>query len=169
MNKFAIFFLLMLTFNVSAQSLCKNDEYILLSGEIGKEDTKSNFIPNGKLISICSDRKKEPFSKVVYRFGKRDGIELEQDATNAKPFTISLDVDGFGRDRYQYSYKIEFNRGKYIYSINLTTGWMALSPGKILVLESNKKIADISFNTIDENLESINFEKNKSQLFVIKK
>lgn len=113
--------------------------------------------------------KKEPFSKVVYRFGKKDGMELEQDATNVKPFIISLDVDGFGKDRYQYSYKVEFNRGKYIYSINLTTGWMAVSLGKILVLESNKKIAEISFNTIDENLELINFEKNKSPLFVIKK
>jgi hypothetical protein len=169
MKKLIIIGLILFSSLSFGQSLCKNDEYILLSGEIGKEDSKSNFIPNGKLISICSDRKKEPFLKVVYRFGKKDGIELEQDATNAKPFMISLDVDGFGRDRYQYTYKIEFNRGKYVYGINLTTGWMSASLGKILVQESNKKIAEISFNTIDENLESINFEKNKSQLFVIKK
>lgn len=161
--------LLMLSFNAFAQSLCKNDEFIILSGEIGKINGSSDFVPNGKLVSICTDKSKEPFLKVVYRFGKNELIELEQEATNVKPFGISLEQHGFGENRYQYSYNIQFNRGKYTYEIQFTTGWMTQNLGSIIVSYSNKKIADIAFNRIDDNLDSIEFSKNKTKLFHIKK
>ncbi|WP_098497729.1 hypothetical protein [Collimonas sp. PA-H2] len=46
------------------------------------------FKRNGKILSICADRDTEPVSKVVYRYGRKDAVELEQIATKQAPFFV---------------------------------------------------------------------------------
>lgn len=144
-------------------SLCKSTEHPILNAQMGKQDKALKFSPNGKVLSLCADRKTEPFSEVVYRFGKLEKIELEVIGNTAFKFYLHSE---------QTSPKtadstIWFSKGQTVYLVNECSGMC--SGVWLYVFQGGKKIAEMVSPTEGEtyvsNIGSIDFSKVKSPAF----
>jgi hypothetical protein len=161
-------FLLAVCFSANAQKIeshCTKSEFIILTAKMGKLE-KDKFIPNGKYLSLCSDTKKEPFSKFTYKYGKIGAIELEVVATPTSKFNLHHEMTG---PRMSDNI-VWFTRGNTTYLINeamgMTSGvWLYVYQGK-------KKIAEITSGLSNENYDSdlgnVDMNKAKSPVFEIK-
>jgi hypothetical protein len=85
----------------SIESHCKEGEFSYLNANMAElrypiyeteeeRRTKPVWIlqRTGKFLSICTDRQKEPFSSVTYRYGEIGDIEFEKIATKSSPFYV---------------------------------------------------------------------------------
>ena len=154
---------------LATSSHCKSGEFDLLSAELSSKNQKSGALKNnGKVVSLCADRAKEPFSSVAYRFGKVGAVELEKVATPQNVFFISNEMTGprMGQNI------VHFNSGDITYYVVEGTG-MARGVG-LYVFRSGKILAEM-LSDMEEgrdftsNLGEVDFEKAKSQVFKIKK
>jgi hypothetical protein len=74
MKKLILFFCLIPTFAV-AQTLCGSSEVPILSGKVGS--LKNNKFAGSKYVSLCAVGTSSPYSRITYRFGTSEKIELE--------------------------------------------------------------------------------------------
>lgn len=166
-NKFLVMVASMLLFPGSSlsQSHCLKNETIILNAEVGKLDKNKDFQPNGKILSLCADRNKEPFLQLAYRYGKIGGIELEERFSESKKVDLHVEIDQYPHDKIQYSYSFSFYRGKIKYQVSKRIGWMEDAMGDLIVSQNEKILARFSFQIDDENLLLIDQNKPKSKLF----
>ncbi|MGV3525420.1 MAG: hypothetical protein ACO1RX_14410 [Candidatus Sericytochromatia bacterium] len=74
-------------------SLCRSGEFpyltARLAGVVRPKGGGYQLLPKqGKIVSLCTDKAKEPFQKLVYRFGSVGNVELEQVATPQHRFSV---------------------------------------------------------------------------------
>lgn len=157
-NRFAliVLFVPVLCF---AESHCQKNETVLLNGAVGKFDAKGNLQMNGKVISLCVDRNKAPFTKVVYRFGGIGSIEIEETFSKKRKLDLDIEAEGYGGGKYSHNYVFYFTKGNIKYQISKSVGHMQNNQGKLTVYKSDKIIADFGF-------EIVNFE-NDANLYII--
>lgn len=75
-------------------SHCKAQEHAYLNAKmsavINQPGGGYSLAPkNGKILSICADKAKEPFTRLIYRYGAPGKVELEQQASSKSPFSIA--------------------------------------------------------------------------------
>jgi hypothetical protein len=146
-------------------SHCLSNETVLLNAEIGKVDKKNELQKNGKNISLCVDKKKEPFTQITYRFGKIGNIELEEVFNEKKPINLEIQAEGYGGDKYSYTYIFSFYKGKIKYQISKGVGFMQLNNGNLVVSQNDKLLANFGFEIDEEDLLLIDTVKPKSKIF----
>lgn len=130
-------------------SHCKAGEHAIVDAWMGKVKPTSGGWRNtkdGKVVSLCADRKAEPFSAVTYRYGVPGKVELEVVATPQNRFGIASvsTVPRVGSD------VVFFRRGEYTYYVAIATG---MGSGVTLaVFQGQKQIVDhFSGNERDED------------------
>lgn len=141
-------------------SLCLAGETSLLDARMGKR-VGEEFKPNGRILSICTDKPKEPFNKIVYRYGTQEKLELEQIGDSSRKFFANYFFEkpiGFST--------IAFMRGKVGYYVTELTN---MGQGiRLVVMDGRKKVADLESPDNDHYqsmLFNIEFEKLKSPVF----
>lgn len=141
-------------------SLCQAGESALLDARMGKK-AGEDFKPNGKILSLCTDKPKEPFGQIVYRYGTPEKVELEQ----AGDSTRKVSVYYFFEKPVGYS-TLAFVRGKIGYHVTELTG---MGQGiRLVVMDGKKKLAELESPDSDyyqSMLFNIDFEKLKSPVF----
>lgn len=145
-------------------SHCKAGEHAIVDAWMGKVKPTSGGWRNtkdGKVVSLCADRKAEPYSAVTYRYGMPGKVELEVVATPQNRFGIAS-VSSLPRVG---SHVVFFRRGEYTYYVAMATGMG--SGVSLSVFQGQKKIVDhFSGNEPDEDYQlgpaEIRFEPNKS-------
>jgi hypothetical protein len=144
-------------------SHCQPGEFAHLNAKMGSFDLKTNLIKNGKILSLCADKAKEPFGKFIYRYGAIGNVELEQIATPQDKFFVFSRSLGprMGEDI------IYFTKGEYSFYISEATG-MGSGIG-LYAFKSGKKILDLfSGNDQDSDFQAnglVNPEKASSPVF----
>lgn len=144
---------------LATSSHCKSGEFDLLSAELSSKNQKSGALKNnGKVVSLCADRAKEPFSSVAYRFGKIGSVELEKVATPQNVFFISNEMTGprMGQNI------VHFNSGDITYYVVQGTG-MARGVG-LYVFRSGKILAEM----LSDMEEGRDFKSNLGELILKK-
>ena len=66
---------------------CQSDEYSVANAWIGSINANEGGWKNtkeGKLLSLCADKKTEPFAKLSYRYGAPGLVEFEAAAQNQR-------------------------------------------------------------------------------------
>ncbi|WP_348944172.1 hypothetical protein ABHF33_11930 [Chitinibacter sp. FCG-7] len=115
---------LSLTYPAQAQiaSHCAPHESAIIDAWMGNTvitDSGYKNTQQGKLVSLCADQKKEPFTRLSYRYGRPGQIEMTVDATPSTPFIIAnlstgprtgMDVIAFSRG--EFSYYLAINGGQ---------------------------------------------------------
>lgn len=142
---------------------CQPGEFAHINAKMGSFDKSNKLVKNGKILSLCADKAKEPFGQFTYRFGPIGKVELEQVATPKDKFSVSSRSAGprMGEDI------IYFSKGDYNYYVVEATG---MGSGIFLyVYKSGKKIVDqFSGNDMDEEYQSnqlVNLDKASSPVF----
>lgn len=120
-------------------SHCTESETAIVDAWVGKTSaTESGYkhSPNSKLVSLCADQAKEPFTRVSYRYGRPNQIEMALDATPSAPFTIANLSTGprTGMD------VIAFNRGEFSYYLAINGG--QASGVQLQVFKGKQRIVD---------------------------
>ncbi len=142
---------------------CQPGEFAHINAKMGSFDKSNKLVKNGKILSLCADKAKEPFGQFFYRYGPIGKVELEQIATPKDKFFV------FGRSTGPRMGEeiIYFSKGDYNYYVTEGTG-MA-SGIALTVYKSGKKIVDqFSGNDIDEEYQSnqlVNTDKASSPVF----
>lgn len=142
---------------------CQPGEFAHINAKMGSFDKSNKLVKNGKILSLCADKAKEPFGQFTYRYGPVGKVELEQVATPKDKFFVFSRSTGprMGEDI------IYFSKGDYTYYVTEGTG-MA-SGIALMVYKSGKKIVDqFSGNDMDEEYQSnqlVNFDKASSPVF----
>lgn len=155
-------------------SHCKPGEFALLNANLSKVvrprsgPVSYSLVKTGKVVSICADRKKEPFRSVTYRYGAPGQVELETTATAAKPFSL------YSRSTTPHSGEnlIFFRHHGYTYSISEATG-MGSGIG-LIVFRTGKKLLDLFSGTsrgtdFNAQLSAVDFERSHSPVFKVSK
>ncbi len=87
----------MLLFSLTTKSYAEvpshcnaNEVAILDAWMTPAKTTKENKRPtkNDKVVSLCADRKTEPYATLNYRYGRPGQVELDQSATLKEPFFL---------------------------------------------------------------------------------
>ena len=136
-----------------------------MNAEVGKVDNKNKLQKNGKYISLCIDKKKEPFFQLAYRFGKIGSIELEEIFNEKKPINLDIQAEGYGNEKFSYTYTFSFYKGKIKYEISKGVGYMQGNEGDLKVTQNEKVIAQFGFGIEEQNLFLIDTDKPKSKIF----
>lgn len=128
---------------------CKPGEHAIVDAWMGKvkpTDGGWRNSKNGKVVSLCADRKAEPFSAVTYRYGNPGKVELEVIATPQNRFGIA----SVSTSPRTGSDLVFFRRGEYTYYVAMATGMG--SGVSLVVFQGQKKIVDhFSGNDRDED------------------
>lgn len=151
-------------------SLCHPDEHAVLNAKMGKfakQGKGYELKQTGKIISLCADKPREPFGRLVYRFGTVSNTEMEQVATPSDRFGI------YSRSTSPKTGEniISFRKGPFNYYVTEATG---MGSGiSVMVFQSGKRIANYfsgndNKNEFQSNLEVVDFEKNSSPVFIKK-
>jgi hypothetical protein len=155
--------------NSGFPSHCTPAEFAYLNAKMGKVEYDDRGIPvttkNGKILSICTDKKTEPFNKVVYRYGQIGKVEMEEIASATNRFGI------FNRTTSPHTGEniISFSKGAYNYYVTEAT---AQGSGiSLIVYKSGKQIVNMfsgnSYGTdFEAGLIELNFDKVSSPIFV---
>jgi len=131
---------------VSAQSLCKSGESVLFNAKMGRLKGDS-FVRNGKTLSLCGDKDKNPLKTLTYRYGSSEKVELEFSAP--KDGRFSFDVSRNSPRGVDYS--IEFQRGQFKYELNACLGMTCDQyDTKLVVYQNAKQIAEITADLADK-------------------
>ncbi|MCL6416015.1 SH3 domain-containing protein [Aestuariirhabdus sp. Z084] len=102
-------------FEPAFYSHCLEGEYSYLNARMKwqkKVEGKFLLTPTNKLLSICSDRINAPFSRISYRFGPREKVELEIAATVTKEILTNTKHSPDGTKN-----TFEFLIGDYTYEV----------------------------------------------------
>ena len=150
---------------VKAQSHCQKNETVLLNGAVGKYDSKNNLQMNGKFISLCVDKSKEPFTQLYYRYGVLQNVEMEEIFNAKRPIKLEIEEDGYGNDRYSHNFTFSFSKGNIKYQVSKGAGYMQINEGKLTVYKSEKPIAKFGFEVNDGDLYMISSDGPKSKIF----
>ena len=70
-------------------SHCTADEYSIVNAWMGAVNATGGGwrnSKNGKLLSLCADKKTQPFTAITYRYGAQGKVELEVLATPQNKF-----------------------------------------------------------------------------------
>lgn len=153
-------------------TLCKQEEFPYLNAKMAKvvnqKESGYHLENNGKILSICVDKDKEPFGKLIYRYGVIGQVEMEREATSKKKFYIydMATSPHTGRNIFW------FKSGAYTYIVTEAT---AQGSGiGLKVFKSGIKVVDLfSGNDRGSDYESglidINFSIENSPIFIVKK
>lgn len=107
--------------NAALPTHCGSDEYAIVDAwmsHLQDQATGSRDTKNTKLVSLCADKKKEPFSKVTYRYGKVGNVEFKAVASIESPFKLAAVKMGPNAWRDL----IFFSKGDYTYYVAIATG-----------------------------------------------
>lgn len=133
----------------SATNLCKPSEKTLFWIAMGKLKDDA-FVSNKKSVSLCTEGANTPLKTLIYRYGTTEKIELEFSAPKAGKFDYLVERNSpRGVD-----YMIEFNRGKYKYTLSTCLGMTcAPFPTTLTVSLSGKNIAELygDYQTGEDN------------------
>lgn len=125
--------------SAATPSHCKPGEHAIVTAWMGQVKPTSGGwrnSKNGKVVSLCADRKAEPFSAVTYRYGLPGKVELEVVATPQNRFGIASvsTLPRVGSD------VVFFRRGEYTYYVAIATGMG--SGVSLAVFQGQKQIVD---------------------------
>lgn len=149
-------------------SHCEKSEHAYLNAHMSEVRRPAEggykLIKTGKLLSICTDSKSEPFRIVVYRFGPVGKVELERVASESNKFFI------FERSTSPHTGEniLFFRSGSYTYCVSEAT---AQGSGiGLSVLKSGRQVLDLfSGNERGADFESemieVNFSSPQSPVF----
>ena len=164
----SILFCLLSSFTLFAYSQvpthCKQDEFSLLNAKMGKMQ-KDKFISNDKILSLCTDKKNEPYGSLAYRYGKLGNIEIENIATTKSKLFIYYEPTSAKTSDNLFWFK----KGNYQYVVSNCMG-MCVTGIYLYVFQNGKKIAELvspDSELYESNLSNINMEKIKSPIFKI--
>lgn len=119
-------------------SHCKADEHGVLDAWMGPVyPTEAGWrnTQRGKLLSLCADQPKEPFSRLIYRYGVPGQVEFEVVASAASRFGI----DSRSTSPHTGNDIVFFRNGSYTYYVAIAT---AQGSGVSLhVFKGAKKVA----------------------------
>lgn len=123
---------------------CGFGEHVLLSAKLGVHRAGAggtSWTPNGKIVSLCTDRPDEPFGRITYRYGAPGAIEMEEVASGTRKFHSFLQT-------YKHPNQgFFFDKGAYRYFVLEGTG---MARGVTLVVYRNgKRILDLFSGTDD--------------------
>ena len=146
---------------------CKQSEFSYLNAKMAKivySPHRYDLEKNGKILSICTDKKIEPFSMVAYRYGIIGKVELEEIATENKKFKIfDIYTHPVGNNI------IYFTKGDFTYYVSEAT---AQGHGvSLFVFKSNKEVLKL-FSGNDSGIDyesgliDFNFEKSQSSVLI---
>ena len=144
---------------------CKPGEHAIVDAWMGKvkpTDGGWRSSKTGKVVSLCADRKAEPFSAVTYRYGMPGKVELEVVATPQNRFGIA----SVSTSPRTGSEVVFFRRGEYAYYVAMATGMG--SGVSLAVFQGQKQIVDhFSGNERDDDYQlgpaEIRFEPPKAR------
>lgn len=147
----ALFSLCLLASNAFAAppSHCTADEYSIVNAWMGAVNATGGGwrnSKNGKLLSLCADKKTQPFTAITYRYGAQGKVELEVQATpqNKFKFAAVASAPRSGND------VLFFEKGDYTYYVSIATGMG--SGVSLYVFKGMKKIVShFSGNEQDED------------------
>ena len=146
-------------------TLCQTGEFAFLNARLEKFEKQGkgyNLKQTGKIVSLCADKPKEPFSKFVYRFGTIGNVEMEQVATSNARFGI------YNRSTTPKTGEniFSFTNGNFNYYVAEATG---MGSGiSVMAYKSDKRIASYfsgNDNEYQSNLEEVDFDKARSPVF----
>ncbi len=149
-------------------TLCQTSEFAFLNARLEKFEKQGkgyNLKQTGKIISLCADKPKEPFSKFFYRFGTIGNVEMEQVATSNAKFGI------YNRSTTPKTGEniFSFANGNFNYYVAEATG---MGSGiSVMAYKSDKRIASYfsgNDNEYQSNLEEVDFDKARSPVFMKK-
>lgn len=126
---------------------CQASEYSIVNAWMGPVKATEGGWRNtkeGKLLSLCADKKTEPFAKLSYRFGALGLVEFEAVATESKKFFA------FSRQTSPHTGDdiIFFSKGNRTYYVAIAGGQ---GHGVSLRVYSGKKLI---FNRFSGNYEN---------------
>ena len=126
---------------------CQSDEYSVANAWMGPINATEGGWKNtkeGKLLSLCADKKTEPFAKLSYRYGAPGLIEFEATATESKKFFV------FSRPTSPHTGDdiIFFSNGNHTYYVAIAGGQ---GHGVSLRVYSGKKLIFDRFSGNYEN------------------
>jgi len=144
-------------------SHCRTGEFGVLNAQVGKIDAKGHKTAV-KTVSLCADRAKEPFQRLVYRYGRVGNVEMEVTATPTSKFVVF--------DRYTTPRSGEvivgFRKGDYAYYVVEAIG-MA-SGVFVYVYKGDRKLAELKSgfdpDFFKSDLIMLNVDKPTSPVFV---
>jgi hypothetical protein len=133
-----LFFVLLSTNNAIADTNCKVDETALLNGRVGS--IKDMSFKGTKTLSICSDKPKAPFTKITYRFGTPQKVELEFSApTDGQFYFESQTISPKATVDVLY-----FSKGKTTYAISECFGMhCGTTTIQLQVFNNKKRVANL--------------------------
>ncbi len=120
---------------------CKADEFAYLNAKMGKiaytPAGEFKVVKNGKILSLCADRRDGKATRLYYRYGAIGKVEMEEVATPQHKFwTYSQSTSPHtGQDL------IFFRRGDYTYYVGIATG---MGSGiSLSVFKSRKEVVSL--------------------------
>jgi hypothetical protein len=142
-------------------SLCRPGEFVLATGQMLRIDNDaSERRSKKKVVSVCADRKDEPYEKLVYRFGAPAALESEIVASGDHKAGIYMDSDS---GAHVGAIAIVFYAGPYSYVLSEALG---MADGlTLLVYRHNVRLAAFSSVTYESNMTSIDASAPKSATF----
>lgn len=121
-------------------SHCNENEFAIVDAWVGELMTKpvnDSYVnkQNRKLLSLCADTEKEPYSKISYRYGTANKVEMEYIADSTKPMYFdSINLGKIGNEIYF------FQRANFTYYVSIH---FAMGSGVSLqVYDGNKRIVN---------------------------
>jgi hypothetical protein len=161
----------------SAESLpsfpthCFPGEFSVVNATMGRIDHTQNELviaKNGKVLSLCADSPREPFGRLVYRYGPIGKVEFEKSASSARTFGVYSRATGDNmREDLVY-----FSVGKFTYYVAIGQG---MGRGvSLLVFDGDKEIVNL-FSGINDGTDfalgpaEISFEQATSPVFKVLK
>jgi hypothetical protein len=143
-------------------SHCLPNEKVLINANMGT-GTYDKFKPNGKTLSICSDKEKDPISRIVYRYGKSGAVEMEHVGTPQSKMYISNSEQI--RTRITIFW---FKKGDFAYVISEYSGMAGMVD--LQVFKGDKRLARLNAEnaTFVSNTENIDFYRSKSPALIVK-
>ena len=148
---------------------CKTNKYVHLNARMGSDETDVNghYLnkKNKKILSICTDKDKEPFSSVIYRYGEIGNIELEKTATATNRFYFYESVT----DPHAGEDIIFFKNNGYTYYVSKATGQE--NGVSLIVYKSKKLMLNLFSGTgygsdFEYGVAEINVYKNSSVFYI---
>jgi hypothetical protein len=146
-------------------TLCKDGEHVVLSARVQLYSAQNELGGPEKLVSLCADRAKEPFSALAYRFGDENAADITITATPRSKFLIADVWDG----PHSGNNIVWFRRGPYVYYVLQATGQ---GQGVYVdVFKNGKRITELGTGADDARVlrgAEIDFEHVRSPIFAKK-
>jgi hypothetical protein len=148
---------------------CKQSEFSFLDARIhldkaSNPDARTSAGKTEKILSLCADSRKEPLTRLVYRFGAIGDVEIELIAAAENKAGLSTQSDS---DSHAGLISIAFHRGPYTYEVG--EGMGMTSGVRLIVQKSGKLLLDVRSDVYESELIHLNFDKASSPVFRIAK